>query len=111
MRPRRCRSPPNIVLLAQNEEGYGNLMRLVEPGLSRRAARASSRASRLPALSAHSEGLIALTGGPAGPLDPRAAQRRDARIWPRRGSTSSKSAFGHQLYVEIQRHGLRRASG
>ena len=54
---------------------------------------------------AASEGLIALTGGPDGPIDRAlAAGRTDlARGAPR---ASSQAAFGDRLYVEIQRHGL-----
>src|SRR5918993_814806 len=58
----------NLVLLAQSEEGYRNLMRLgsrayfdVPLGDSPRVA--------APVLRAHCEDLIALTGGPSGPLD------------------------------------------
>ena len=40
------RRPPTSCCSPQTEEGYGNLMRLVEPGLFRRAARRCADASR-----------------------------------------------------------------
>ncbi|WP_210489339.1 DNA polymerase III subunit alpha [Microvirga antarctica] len=96
--------PPNIVLLAQTDEGYRNLMRLVSRAYF---GVPLGDAPSLPstALAAHCEGLIALTGGLTGPLDlalrdsgrPDVAQARLDVL---------KQAFGHQLYVEIQRHGL-----
>ena len=96
--------PTNVVLLAQTEEGYRNLMRLVSLAyFGVPLGDAPSLAA--PALAAHCEGLIALTGGLTGPLD--AALRDGAR--PDLAQTRLdvlKNAFGHQLYVEIQRHGL-----
>ena len=92
----------SIVLLAQTEEGYENLMKL------------GSQAWLLPqpgdtphvpieALLGRSGGLIALTGGPNGPIDhalrlgrPEAAQARLDLLRP---------LFDRRLYVEIQRHG------
>jgi DNA polymerase-3 subunit alpha len=96
--------PANIVLLAQNEEGYRNLMRLVSHAYFGVPLGENPRVAA-PILSAHSEGIIALTGGLTGPLDCalRNGGRQDlaqARL------DILKSAFGHQLYVEIQRHGL-----
>ena len=97
---RLARAP--IVLLAQSEAGYRNLMRLAsevwlaptdgdEPHL------------RFEALGAV-DGLIALTGGPAGPIDcalaaglAEVARARLARL---------AAAFDRRLYVELQRHGL-----
>ena len=58
------------------------------------------------ALAAHCEGLIALTGGPTGPLDSA------LRYGPAPGSGAGAArhpqerASASQLYVEIQRHGL-----
>ena len=55
-----------IVLLAQNEVGYGNLIRLS----SRSFLESEAHVVALPlsALEGQSEGLIALTGGPDGPV-------------------------------------------
>ena len=102
----RSGPPPatNVVLLARSEEGYGNLMRL--------ASRAyfDGPLGDLPKVAAarlveHGAGLIALTGGPTGPLD--TALRLGARGDLAEARLSVlKRAFGDALYVEIQRHGL-----
>ncbi len=96
-------SRAGLVLLAKDEAGYRNLMRL--------ASRAwlDPAAGDLPHVAAarfasHCEGLIALTGGPEGALDrslaygrPEVAERRLELL---------KELFADRLYVELQRHGL-----
>ncbi|MFL5145690.1 MAG: DNA polymerase III subunit alpha, partial [Microvirga sp.] len=94
----------NLVLLAQSEEGYGNLMRLASRAYFDVPLGDAPRIAA-PLLAAHAAGLIALTGGPSGPLDAalRLGGRRDlaeARL------AALRDAFGDRLYVEIQRHGL-----
>src|SRR4051812_45612621 len=66
----RAGAPPttNIVLLARSPEGYGNLMRLASDAyfdgpLGDLPRVAAAR------LAGRSAGLVALTGGPRGPLD------------------------------------------
>ncbi|NIX77139.1 DNA polymerase III subunit alpha [Microvirga terricola] len=96
--------PSNIVLLAQNEEGYRNLMRLVSHAYFGVPLGEPPRAAAS-LLAKHCEGLIALTGGYSGPLD--SALREGARGELAQARLDVlKHAFGHQLYVEIQRHGL-----
>jgi DNA polymerase-3 subunit alpha len=94
--------PPHLPLLVQNDIGYRNLSKLLstaflgaEPG--------DWPHVKAKDLAAHSEGLIALTGGPGGPLNrlivegqPVAAELLD-RL---------HAIFGARLYVELQRHGL-----
>ena len=94
----------NLVLLAQSEEGYGNLMRLASRAYFDVPLGDAPRIAA-PLLAEHAAGLIALTGGPSGPLDAalRLGGRRDlaeARL------AALSEAFGDRLYVEIQRHGL-----
>ncbi|WP_046863360.1 DNA polymerase III subunit alpha [Microvirga massiliensis] len=93
----------NIVLLAQSEEGYRNLMRLAsrayfDVGLGESPQVSVSR------LHAHAEGLIALTGGFSGPLDIalRTGGRSDLAA---QRLELLKDSFGPNLYVELQRHG------
>src|SRR4051794_19440854 len=102
----RSGPPPaaNVVLLARSEEGYGNLMRL--------ASRAyfDGPLGDVPKVAAarlveHGAGLIALTGGPTGPLDMALRQGGRADLAETRLGLL-KRAFGDALYVEIQRHGL-----
>ncbi|MCG7393909.1 DNA polymerase III subunit alpha [Microvirga sp. ACRRW] len=96
--------PSNIVLLAQNEEGYRNLMRLVSAAYFDVPLGEEPRVAA-PILARHSEGLIALTGGFTGPLD--CALRNGGRQELAQARLDIlKNAFGHQLYVEIQRHHL-----
>ena len=81
--------PTNIVLLAQTEEGYRNLMRLVSHAYFG-VPLGDAPSVAAPALSAHCEGLIALTGGLTGPLD--TALRDGGRpMSPQRVSTFSST--------------------
>ena len=96
--------PAGIVLLAQTDEGYRNLMRLVSHAYFGVPLGEEPRIAA-PVLSRHCEGLIALTGGYTGPLD--SALRNGGRQELAQARLDIlKEAFGSQLYVEIQRHGL-----
>ncbi len=92
----------DIVLLAAEEVGYWNLVRLVS-----RAFMETDAADRphvaMSDLEAASAGLILMTGGAAGPVDQalRAGQGAVAETRIRR----LRAAFGDRLYVELQRHG------
>ncbi len=95
--------PPYLPLLVQNEAGYLNLIKLLS------SAYIDVEAGDWPhvgadALAAHSDGLIALTGGPGGPLNklivdgqPEAAAVLLGRL---------ATIFPGRLYVELQRHGM-----
>src|SRR5215203_3216070 len=99
-------APPisNLVLLAQSEEGYGNLMRLASAAYFDVALGDPPRVT-LARLRDSAAGLIALTGGLTGPLD--AALRTGGRLdLAEARACALKEAFGDRLYVEIQRHGL-----
>jgi DNA polymerase-3 subunit alpha len=95
--------PSHVVLLAQTEEGYRNLMRLVSHASFGVPLGDSPRVAA-PDLARHCEGLIALTGGFTGPLDSALREGRQELAQARLDLL--KHAFGHQLYVEIQRHNL-----
>lgn len=101
-RPVQAQAVPHIVLLAMSEAGYGNLMKLVTEACLASGG-AGQPISSLEKLTAHHDGVIALTGGPGGPIDSalRAGQVAQA------GARLAKLAeiFGDRLYVEIQRHG------
>jgi DNA polymerase-3 subunit alpha len=97
------RKPPILPLLVQNAQGYQNLTKLLS------AAYLDAEPGDWPHVKAallakHSEGLIALTGGPGGPLNrlivegqPDAAASMLNRL---------AAIFPDRLYVELQRHGL-----
>lgn len=94
------RDPAPVVLLAQSEAGYENLMKL-------NSCLYIGKAGQLPQvtpaeLERHAEGLICLTGGPDGPLGMllRGGQRAAAEMLVRR----LHAAFHDRLYIELQRH-------
>ena len=89
-----------IVLLAQNEAGYLNLMKLnsclyIDKG-------GALPQVTLAELQAHATGLICLTGGPDGPVGRflQAGQGPKARALLQQLT----AAFPNRLYVELQRH-------
>ncbi len=96
----KLRLPAPIVLLAQNDAGYMNLMKL-------NSALYIGKGGQLPQitlaeLTARSAGLICLTGGPEGPLALllAAGQLPKARAL----MAGLAAAFPSRLYVELQRH-------
>ncbi len=94
---------PRIVLLAATEEGYRHLIALVSKSHLDVPEGAEPHAS-LDWLQAHAAGLIALTGGPDGPLD-RALAGGHAELARARLARLAQ-IHGDRLYVELQRHGL-----
>ena len=94
-----------LALLAMSETGYGNLMKIAS-----RAHMGTSDGeaphAKISHIAAHAEGLIALTGGPDGPID-KAIADNHAAIASTRVKTL-KEIFGDRLYVELQRHGTPR---
>ncbi len=97
-------APPDpLVLLVQSETGYKNLMTLTskahlesEPGEAPQVG--------LGDLEAHHEGLIALTGGPAGPVGRRLLQGQNSAA--EQMLQALAGIFPGRLYVEVMRHGL-----
>jgi DNA polymerase-3 subunit alpha len=94
---------PRIVLLAAQQSGYRSLMRL-----SSRAYLETPQPERphlkLEWLKGESDGLIALTGGPNGPLDIAIARGQNALALSR--CEELQKLFGNRLYIELQRHGM-----
>ena len=99
----RAQSAGKITLLAMNGEGYANLMRLSKC-LYFEPAPDESVHAKIARIEQHSEGLIALTGGPDGPVD-KALRNGQADLALGRVKTLEK-IFGNRLYIELQRHGL-----
>ncbi len=100
--PTVARKFPPIALLAKDEAGYRNLMKL------------SSRAylltpeNEIPHVSWDlleelSGGLICLSGGPDGPLDEALVQGQSGLA--RQLVERLKATFGDRFYIELQRHG------
>src|SRR4029078_6508385 len=94
----------NIALLAMSDAGYASLMKLVSRA-HLDAADVETAHTTAAVLAAHAEGLIALTGGPDGPIDRALRDGQNAVAEGRRDRV--KAMFGARLYVELQRHGLK----
>jgi len=93
---------PRLVLIAAREEGYRNLMRLTSRAFLDVVPGALPHV-RLESLAQCAGGLIALTGGPAGPLDAAVAAGQGELAAARCARLAD--LFGDCLYVELQRHG------
>jgi DNA polymerase-3 subunit alpha len=91
-----------IVLLAANEAGYRSLMKLNSRAFMESPPSEPPRL-KVEWLEGETDGLIALTGGPGGPLD-RAIVTGQSQVAAARLDTL-KHLFGDRLYVELQRHG------
>jgi len=92
--------PAPLVLLAQSEQGYANLMKL-------NSCLYIGKNGQLPQvtvdeLTTYSDGLICLTGGPDGPVGKllQTSQRPAAEALVQQLAT----AFPDRLYIELQRH-------
>lgn len=94
--------PDQLVLLAQNEQGYMNLMRLLSDAYILSAAGTSPQVTKTH-LKECTNGLIALTAGTKGEIARHLlAGNKEQAI----GSLLFlKELFGDQLYMEIMRHG------
>ncbi|PZU89860.1 MAG: DNA polymerase III subunit alpha [Chelatococcus sp.] len=101
-KPIQAARAPHIVVLAMNEGGYGNLMKLVSDA-ALACGGSGQPTTTMERLSAHHEGLIALTGGRDGPLDTALRSGHLPQAQARLATLSR--IFGDRLYVEIQRHG------
>ena len=96
--------PDALVLLCQNETGYANLIKLVSKAFL------DTTSGEIPQLSwadiaARSEGLIALTAGPAGTVGRHLLDGQ--RIKAEECVQRLAEIFPDRLYIEIMRHGLK----
>jgi len=94
---------PRLILLAAREDGYRNLMQLNSRAFLDQPANEPPHI-KLDWLHDASDGLIALTGGPAGPLDQAISAGQSHLIAAR--CEKLLALFGDRLYVELQRHGM-----
>jgi len=92
-----------IVLLAQDAAGYSNLMHIASRAWLDPEPRDPPHVD-IGRLEGRTQGLIALTGGPSGPLDRAFAEDRAELALTR--AMALEKWFPGRLYVEVQRHGL-----
>ncbi|HEY4203733.1 MAG TPA: DNA polymerase III subunit alpha, partial [Xanthobacteraceae bacterium] len=98
-------APSRIVLLAAREQGYRSLMRLNSRAFLETPVHQSPHI-KLEWFEDESEGLIALTGGPEGPVSLAITAEQTALAAQRCDRLAQ--FFGDRLYIELQRHGVER---
>ena len=101
--PHLAETWPRIVLLAASEDGYRSLMRLCSRAYLETTPQENPHI-KLCWLDDATYGLIALSGGPQGPLDAAIAAAQSALVLSR--CEALQRLFGDRLYIEIQRHGM-----
>lgn len=101
--PERWAKIPTIVLLAQSEQGYLHLSELssmayldIEP----------TEEPQVPwsAVAERAEGLLLLSGGVDGPVDPLMAAGKT--VEGKAALAEMHRVFGDRFYIELQRHGM-----
>ena len=99
----RWAKTPTVVLLAQNETGWLNLCALSSAAYLD-AGEMAEPGVHWSQVAARSDGLILLSGGPCGPIDPLFVQGKTEEAHA--ALAALREAFGDRFYVELQRHGL-----
>ncbi|MFN3514348.1 MAG: DNA polymerase III subunit alpha [Phenylobacterium sp.] len=102
-RTERWAKPPTVVLLAQDEQGYLNLSALSSAAYLE-ADGSEDVSVPWSQVAERSDGLILLSGGTDGPVDPLLAAGKTAE--GRAALAEMARVFGDRFYVELQRHGL-----
>ncbi|MES2751885.1 MAG: DNA polymerase III subunit alpha, partial [Pseudomonadota bacterium] len=100
---RNALAPARIVLLAMSEAGYRSLMKLNSRAFLETPVNQAPHI-KFEWLEGETSGLIALTGGPEGPLSQAILADQPALAGARCDRLAA--LFGDRLYVELQRHGL-----
>src|SRR6478672_195495 len=97
--------PTRIVLLAARERGYRSLMRLNSRAFLETPVNQTPHI-RFDWLEGDAEDLIALTGGPEGPIS--LAITADQAALAATRCDRLAGLFGNRLYIELQRHGVEK---
>ncbi len=95
------RQLPCMEFLAATEQGYANLTKLVSMAYMDGAAASRAHITR-EQISKHSEGIIALSGGPSGPLNNAILTGQKSQA--RQAFDVLKDIFEDRFYIELQRH-------
>jgi DNA polymerase-3 subunit alpha len=102
---RHAAAPARIVLLAARERGYRSLMRLNSRAFLETPVHQTPHI-KFDWLAGEAEDLIALTGGPDGPIS--LAMQADQAALATSRCERLATLFGDRLYVELQRHSVDR---
>ena len=94
---------PTVVVLVQNEAGWLNLSALSSSAFLDAGAM-DEPSVPWTMVAERSEGLILLSGGPDGPVDPLFVQGKAAE--GQAALAEMQAVFGDRFYVELQRHKL-----
>src|SRR5580700_5137932 len=97
--------PARIVLMAARERGYRSLMRLNSRAFLETPVHQAPHI-KFEWLEGDADDLIALTGGPEGPIS--LAINADQAALAALRCDRLASMFGDRLYVELQRHGIEK---
>ncbi len=102
-RSKKMEMPDQLVVLAQTQQGYKNLIKLSSKSFLQPLEHADKPAVTWEDIKKYSKGLICLTGGVKGCVgrmlgEHRAGEAEKNLLW-------LKETFGDRLYVELQRHG------
>jgi DNA polymerase-3 subunit alpha len=101
--PGRLPEPDRLLLLVQNETGWANLSKLSSRAFLETPGGETPQVT-LAQLAELSDGLLCLTGGPAGPVGRLLAEgQADAAAAV---LDKLQAAFPGRLYIELMRHGL-----
>ncbi|MBY0511619.1 MAG: DNA polymerase III subunit alpha, partial [Rhodospirillaceae bacterium] len=100
----RLPEPDQLILLVQNAEGYGHLLKLVSKAFLETHSGETPQVNWAD-IAAHSAGLIALTGGPAGTLGRYLLEGQK----PKADEILARlqAMFPGRLYIELMRHGVK----
>ena len=93
----------SLVLLAQNDVGYSNMMRLTSRSFLDIAPQDEAHVT-WELFNQCTDGIICLSGGPSGPLN--AALLQGQVPLARNTAQRLLDVFGNRLYIELQRHSL-----
>ena len=96
-------APDQLVVLAQTQEGYRNLLKLVSKSFLESDPGEKAQVG-ISDLANHNEGLIALTAGPAGAVGRLLLEGQTEAA--RETLTRLAEIYPGRLYVELMRHGM-----
>jgi DNA polymerase III subunit alpha len=95
--------PDQLVLLCQDEDGYGNLLQLVSQAFLETSPGETPQVS-MADVEAHASGLIALSGGVSGAVGRHLSEDQFSKAED--VLLRLAKIFDDRFYIEVQRHGL-----